>query len=68
MSRLNRWYEGLSNWRHVAVTASVLIVASAIGGCVIRLTTGHLDVSFIIGYTLVFTVMFTSLTAWTRWK
>jgi hypothetical protein len=32
MSRLNRWYEGLSNWRYVAVTASVLIVALAIGG------------------------------------
>jgi hypothetical protein len=65
---LNRWCEGLSNWRYVAVTASVLIVALAIGGCVVRLATGHLNVSFVIGYTLVFTFMFTSLTAWKRWK
>jgi hypothetical protein len=68
MSRFNRWYEGLSNWRYVAVTASVLIVALAIGGWVIRLVTGHLNVDFIIGYTLVFTATFTSLTAWRRWK
>jgi hypothetical protein len=52
----------------VAVTASVLIVALAIGGYVISLTTGHLDVNFMIGYTAVFTVIFTSLTAWKRWK
>lgn len=68
MKRLNRWLERLSNWQYVAFTASLFIVVLAIGACFIRLATGHLNVSYQIGYIVVFTVFYTSISAWKRWK
>ena len=65
---MNRWLDGLPNWQYVAVVASVMVMTLAIAGCVLRLAAGHLNVSFIAGYTMVFTITITGLMAWKRWK
>ncbi len=65
---MNRCLEGLSNWQYIAFTASVLVLGLAIGGCVIRLATGHLDVHFVIGFGVIYTVLFSGMSAAKRWK
>jgi membrane protein YdbS with pleckstrin-like domain len=66
--RLNRWFDGLSNWQFVAAVAVIMLCVIVAADYVIALATRHANTSFDVGYDVVFTAAFTAVLAWKRWK
>lgn len=68
MRIVSAWLDGLSNWQFVVVFASCLVLGFAIAICVEALITGHVNLSVLVGFGVIYTVVFTSLSAWKRWR
>ena len=68
MMTVNVWLDRLSNWQFVVVAATCLVVSFAVAGGIVRLVTGHLNLSFLVPYGVIYTVLITSGLAWRRWK
>jgi hypothetical protein len=68
MRSFNEWLDGFSNWQFVAAIAVIMLCAIVAGDYLIALATGHANMSFDIGYDVVFTAVFTAGMAWKRWK
>jgi hypothetical protein len=65
---VNMWLERLSNWQFVVVAATCLVVSFAVAAGVVRLVTGHLNLSFLVPCAVIYTVLITSGLAWKRWR
>jgi len=68
MMTVNMWLDRLSNWQFVVVAATCLVVSLAAVGCVLQLVTGHVNLSFLVPFGVVYTVLMTSGLAWKRWR
>ncbi len=65
---LNIWFDRLSNWQFVAVLASIFILCCAAGAGVSDLAGSHVNLRYTIPGDVLFTVAFTAVAAWKRWK
>lgn len=61
------WLERCSNWQYVAATASINVVAYAVGACVVDLATNFNLTTFLTSG-VIEAVLLTSFLAWRRWK
>jgi hypothetical protein len=69
MTIVNRWIDRLSNWQYVVAAASFFFVLSCVvTGCINLLTSGHVDPKDTVTSGVTFTVLFTSYSAWRRWR
>jgi len=63
---MNKWLDKLSSWQFALLYASCLFVAFAVAGCINWLAAGHLSLSFLVGYGVVFIIATTSAATWSR--
>jgi hypothetical protein len=63
---VNKWLDHLPTWQFALVWASCLVLGFVVAGCVDQLVAGHLNLSFIVGYGVVSTVLSTSAGTWSR--
>lgn len=69
MAIVNRWFDRLSNWQYVVAAASFfLVVSCVVAGCINLLTSGHVDPKDTVTSGVIFALLFTSYSAWGRWR
>jgi hypothetical protein len=63
---MNKWLDKLPSWQFALLYASCLLLAVVVAGCVNWLVAGHLNLSFLVGYGVIFTIGTTSAATWSR--
>jgi len=63
---VSRWLDGLASWQFAALMASCLLATYAVMGAIIWLTARHPNLSFLVGYAIIFTIFSTVGATWSR--